>query len=601
MAGEWKTWGSTSGASRDANKKHNKWTGVYVTAHLKSGAQIGVVNYSDVSYFFSPNGSTKTVSGTRINGPYTFSDTLTDTSAVYSIGRGGTVQPYFFVETWTDNPIDSVTATMQYSSAKETPVISSSFKGGYWRPDTAKTITFTSTNITMIDEQYTVSSGVFYYKLTSASTYQSVSFTGTSVTIPANTLTTGNTYDAYADITVDDGTVVTVTINQISTVDAVPTVTPISPINVVLYGTAIYTWSYSTSTGTPQYAFDLQASTDNVTYSDVVSHEVTTSTSYTATVPNSGTIYWRVRGYNQDDAAGSWSASVTFINNIPPDPPVITGVSSNGRPTVTWSSSDQIAYQVQILNGDDVVEDSGAVYSAEKTYTAENYLPSGISYTVKVRIYNIYGKMSDWAEAPYTQDQTLAAPSFTLSGGDNGITVTITTDPTFSNYIIQRAGETIGSTATGTYIDRFANGTVEYTVIGVTAQDYTAQSTDTITFTVQSNMLISEDGEVFLVNHRMGSPVGVSKQINATYDQAEYIGATLPEHHFSKMREGRFTVVFKDYVNVENLLGQVMYYADMYGNGAWCAVVSVGRTENRYGNETSAELQLTMHKETVNA
>lgn len=586
--------------SRNASKKHNYMTSLVVGLSVRNSNNYGLYCSFSV-YVYNSNGGLITSvttydqppavgAGQTVSTSYTFtsSDALEKSATVTASGETSGMSA------------SATSATINYG-AKADPNISASFRGGYWRPDRAKTITYTSNRISGIYEQYTVSSGVFYYKLSSASTYQSVMFTGTSVTIPANTLTTGNTYDAYADITVDDGTVVTVTLNQISTVDAVPTVTPISPINVVLYGNADFTWSYSVSTGTPQYAVDLQTSTDGVTYTDVLSHEVTTLTSYTATVPNSGTIYWKVRGYNQDDVASAWSDAVTFVNNIPPDPPVITGVTSNGRPTVTWSANDQIAYQVQILNGDDVVEDSGAVYSAEKTYTAENYLPSGVSYTVKVRIYNIYGKISDWAEAPYTQDQTLTAPSFTLSGGDNGITVTITTDPTFSNYIIQRDGETIGSTASGTYIDRFANGTVEYTVIGVTAQDYTAQSTDTITFTVQSNMLISEEGEVFLVNHRMGSPVGVSKQINATYDQAEYIGASLPEHHFSKMREGRFTVVFKDYVNVENLLGQVMYYADMYGNGAWCAVVSVGRTENRYGNETSAELQLTMHKETVNA
>ena len=124
-------------------------------------------------------------------------------------------------------------------------------------------------------------------------------------------------------------------------------------------------------------------------------------------------------------------------------------------------------------------------------------------------------------------------------------------------------------------------------------------STQTANIDVESNMLITEAGEVFEVNHRLGSPVGVSKQVNAVFDTAEFIGASTPEHHFAKMKEARFTVVFKDYVDAESLLGQTVFYADMYGNGEWCAVTSVGRVESRYGNETTAELQVTRHTETA--
>ena len=98
------------------------------------------------------------------------------------------------------------------------------------------------------------------------------------------------------------------------------------------------------------------------------------------------------------------------------------------------------------------------------------------------------------------------------------------------------------------------------------------------------NQLVSRDGTVYLINRRMNSPVGVSKQVSAYYDQANFLGASLPEFHFAKMRDGRFTVAFKDYINAESLLGTVMYYADMYGNSEWVAVTSVGRTESRYGN-----------------
>lgn len=477
-----------------------------------------------------------------------------------------------------------------------TPLLSPT--SGYINPKQANNFTVTAEQFAPIIMNYTAQSAVLHWKLSTGSAYSDITSTTNVVTLPADTWTTGQSYDVYVTATADDGTVADSAVYTFSTVDAIPTVTPISPINTITYGEVTFRWSYSVSTGANQYAFDIQTSSDGQTWDTLADHVVSTDTSYTVNYPHSGTVYWQVRGYNQDNVASEWSDAVTFVNNIPPEPPVITSVTASGRPAVTWSASDQIAYQVQILNGDEVVEDSGAVYSAQKQYQTQDYLPDGL-YTVRVRIYNVYGKMSEWAETTFTQSSSLTPPAFTLTGSTDGILVHITTDPTFSIYYIKRNGVTIGQTTDGMFIDRYSNGTNTYTVIGVTSDGMSAQSTQEFTHIVKSNILVNTDGQVFYVNHRMGSPVGVSKQVNATYDQANYIGASLPEHHFAKLIEGRFTVTFKDYVNTENLLGQTMFYADMYGNGAWVAVVSIGRTENRYGNETSAELQLTTYDEEI--
>jgi hypothetical protein len=126
-----------------------------------------------------------------------------------------------------------------------------------------------------------------------------------------------------------------------------------------------------------------------------------------------------------------------------------------------------------------------------------------------------------------------------------------------------------------------------------------AQSSQTITSINDHTSLITEDGTIYEVNHRMGSPVGIGYQVNAVFDTAEYIGASVPEHTFAKMREKRYSIAFKDYVDVEELLGKTVYFADIYGNGDWCAITSIGRTESRIGNETTAELQVTKHDEAI--
>ena len=588
MSVEWRELARVN-VQKDASKKHYRRTGTTVTAvtgtitiHNTYEPTIG--HRFNSSLFSSPveNYSGRTIpAGTRFS--YTWSAYPTWVSFEAGCESGS---------------IQSMTAVVNYGD-KVTPSVSCSFKGGYVRPDQAKTMTFTSNrSIYDIEEEYTIKSGVFYYKLASASSYSSESFTGTTFTLPANTLTTGNTYNAYAVITMDDDTTVNVSFNDISTVDAVPSVSLISPINEVVYGSATFKWNYSISTGTAQKAVDLQTSTDGSTWADLLNHEVTTATSYTSDIAASGTVYWRARGYNQDNVASAWSEAATFINNVPPEAPTITSISATGRPVITWAASNQIAYQVQILLNGEVVEDSGAVYSGESSYRATEYFPDN-TYTIKVRIYNQYGKVSDWAESEYTEAGGVTPPVFTVTSTDDGALIEITTDQSVSTYYIKRNGTLIGTAVNGRYVDRFASGQTTYTVIAVTTEDYDAMSTQTVNIEVESNMLITEAGEVFEVNHRLGSPVGVSKQVNAVFDTAEFIGASTPEHVFAKMRETRYSVVFKDYVDAESLLGQTVFYADMYGNGDWCAVVSVGRVESRYGNETTAELQVTRHTETA--
>lgn len=587
----WYQFGNGVAPSTTASKKHYTKTGVSASATI--AGEVGVMGTSQGAYYYFTGGDSTLKAPSRVSQGNSWINAGTTFTQTVPLASWITFQLY--VDSYV-NTNATVSASYVYGS-KATPSVSCSFSGGYVRPDQAKALTFSSNYVANIDEQYTIQSGVFYYKLTSASSYSSESFTGSTFTLPANTLTTGNTYNAYAVITMDDGTTVNVSFNDISTVDAVPTVSLISPINEVVYGTATFKWNYSVSTGTPQKAVDLQTSSDGSTWADLLNHEETTATTYTAEIGTSGTVYWRARGYNQDNVASEWSEAASFINNIPPDAPTITSVTATGRPSITWAAEDQIAYQVQILLNGEIIEDSGPVYSSAAAYRALEYLPDN-TYTIRVRIFNTYGTASDWAETDYTEAAGLTAPIFTATSTDGGLLIEIEPSADFATYYIKRNGMTIASTS-GTYLDRFASGPTTYTVIGVTSEDTDAMSTQTVNVEVKSNMIIDPDGTVYEVNHRLGSPVGVSKQITAVFDTAEFIGASVPEHHFAKMRETRFSVVFKDYVDIERMLGRVVFYADMYGNGEWCAVTSVGRVESKYGNETTAELQVTKYNEAI--
>lgn len=592
--------------SKDTTKKHYYHSGVSAAVHTTGSIASTIDGYTKGKLAltfvkYDGNGSkvdSVTNEGSVSNLPLASGASFSSSASgqynyrVYGVAYQG----------WPDGSLwnyintDKLTGSASYTyGSKATPSISASFKGGYLRPDVANTITFTSNKINYIDEQYSVASGTLRYKLSSASTWTSINFTGKSVTIPANTFSSGNTYNMEASIVTDDSTSVTVTFNNVSTVDATPTVTGVSPNGTVGYGDVSFSWLYSITTGTPQRAYEIRYKVDGGAYV-TTGKVISSATQATVNVPTSGTVDWSVRAYNQDDVASDWSSDLTFVNVALPQAPTITSISATSRPVITWSSADQIAYQVQILNNGNVLEDSGMIYSGSNSYTSDEYYPDG-TYLVKIRIVNQYGRTSDWASSEFTLTSTLTAPPFTLSSTPDGVQITITTSGAFSTYYIQRDGVTIAQTS-GSYVDRFGNGEHTYTVIGVNGNDG-AQSSQTITSIIKHTSVISQDGTIYEVNHRMGSPVGISFQVNAVFDAAEYIGASVPEHTFAKMREKRYSIVFKDYVNVERLIGKPVYYADVFGNGDWCVITAVGRVENRFGNETTAELQVTKYDEAI--
>ena len=593
--------------SKDTTKKHYYHSGVSAAVHTTGSIASTIDGYTKGKLaltFVKYDGNGSKVDSVTNDG--SVSNLPLASGASFSSSASGQYNYRVYgvaYQGWSDGSLwnyintDKLTGTASYTyGSKATPSISASFKGGYLRPDVANTITFTSNKINYIDEQYSVASGTLRYKLSSASTWTSINFTGNSVTIPANTFSSGNTYNMEASIATDDSTSVTVTFNNVSTVDATPTVTGVSPNGTVAYGEVTLSWLYSITTGTPQRAYEISYKVDGGSLVYPTGKVISSATQATVNIPTSGNIEWSVRVYNQDDVASEWSSFLSFVNVAPPQAPTITSISATSRPVITWSSADQIAYQVQILNNGDVLEDSGMIYSGSNSYTSDEYYPDG-TYLVKIRIVNQYGRTSDWTSSEFTLTSTLTAPPFTLASTPDGVQITITTSGTFSAYYIKRDGVTIAQTD-GSYIDRYGNGEHTYTVIGVSGNNG-AQSNQMITSIIDHTSLITEDGTIYEVNHRMGSPVGIGYQVNAVFDTAEYIGASVPEHTFAKMREKRYSIAFKDYVDVEELLGKTVYFADIYGNGDWCAITSIGRTESRIGNETTAELQVTKHDEAI--
>lgn len=281
--------------------------------------------------------------------------------------------------------------------------------------------------------------------------------------IPANTFPSSNQIQWRVSVVSNSGVTTTSDWITISTKDSTPTATPLEPIDVVVDASrsVSFSWQHSVATGTAQTKADLEISSDKETWSSLAT--VTGAlTSYTAPANTlgSGTKYWRVRTYNTDGTAGSWSDAAQFIAIGAPAAPSVTVLSANPRPEIRWQSDEQQAYQVEI----DGVYASGTRFGTGKTWKAPFYLADG-SYTVRVRVQNEYGFWSPWG--------TAALPVTNVPGGaitltaEGGIEAVLSWTPgSFDYYLVYRNGAAIAKVTEPSYTDAASIGGVRYQVRG---------------------------------------------------------------------------------------------------------------------------------------
>lgn len=478
--------------------------------------------------------------------------------------------------------------TLNYTEIT-TPVFKLNPSGGFIDYSNAYTLTLKNANTQNMVNAFELTGGTLNYKLSSASNYTSINFTGNTVTIPSGTLTGANTYDIYADFTTTNNLTNNTTTGTYSTEDAAAVVSIIAPTNTIEYGTVNFSWNYSNTYGSSQYAYDLALSDDNVTFNTVISHEVTAETSTTYRVSTAGAKYWKVRAYNLDDVVGDWSDVGYFVNNIPPEAPTITDISGAGRLTVTWSSTSQIAYEVEVYQGDNKIYDSGEQYTTAKTHLINEYLPNG-TYTIKVKILDSFGNSSDYAEQVYTIDN-VGSLNVTYTADD---TVTLNYDVTgVSKAYILRNGEIIAQTTSGVFNDIYANGTNVYTVITVNADDsYSIGIVETENL-VKYTRLVDLEGNIYDISHRFNERIGITRTDQADFDSALFLGSIKPVHTFSKGRVRRYNVTFAYSGDYTEFMAKVVRFMDVYGHSDYVVIPNVSANYRYYGNELSASLEVT--------
>ena len=241
---------------------------------------------------------------------------------------------------------------------------------------------------------------------------------------------------------------------QFSTVDAPMSAAAVRPVGEICEYTSpiVFTWSYSSDTGTKPTRSDVQWSTDSAAWTDLVTTAANVL-SYTAqanTFP-AGTIYWRVRNYNHNDVAGNWSDVVTFISyGAPPAPSV--SVDAVPFATIRWQSSGQEAWRVTV----DGVK-YGPFFGTMKSYTVDEPLEDG-QHTASVEIQGAYGLWSEAGQIVFSTENEPGAAIYLRGVFYGDAALTWESADALPETRIYRDGKQIAKTAGSLYTDRLAVG-----------------------------------------------------------------------------------------------------------------------------------------------
>lgn len=392
--------------------------------------------------------------------------------------------------------------------------------------------------------------------------------------IPANTFPSGTIrYKIAAKI--DDGEVYTSAPLLFTTSESKPSVKCRFPKDTLIEKSdTAFSWDYIIISGTPQYAFELQKSSDGSEWTTLVEKTVSeeTSTTVPAASLTGGDMYWRVRVYNNDDIASEWSEAAKVLVVAAPASPGIVVVSEAPRFSIRWASSDQQGYEIAV-DGETVL----SRYGTASAYTYSDWLSDG-SHTVSVRVQNKYSLWSEWATAALYITNASGAAIYIGSKASPAPQLRITSSG-YDYYVIYRNGKKIAQIKPSiltTFTDNFANGENRYIVrggyntggnFGESAETSVTAGYDTLTLydTVTRKRL------------RLNNAKRQTRETNLTISQnatlTHYSGAQLPTAEVGQQRDRRyqFECAFSAMSEsgkaqeLEAMLGHIVCVCDQYG------------------------------------
>ena len=416
-----------------------------------------------------------------------------------------------------------------------------------------------------------------------------------NVTVPAGTIS-GESIDWRVIAKTNANQTLTSDWMTLSVEDVPPIAWPISPKDVVVDGSKdqIFIWGHASSTGTAQSKTDLQKSTDGSTWQTLA----TVNGSARQWTCPAGTLtssikYWRVRTYNADGIAGEWSDAAQIVVIAAPTAPSIQIKSTGPRPSISWQTSEQEAYQVEL----DGKLSGGTHYGTDKTWTSPAYLADG-SHTVRVRVQNQYGMWSDWGAAALPVTNTPGA-SITLTVQASSVAdLNWQTSGSYDFYLVYRNGKPIAKLTQTQYTDELSSGNVTYQVRGCYADSSNYGLSSAVTVTITTGQYVTlygiASGKKVTLKHCGLKNQPVQNAINRDIQYIFMYGSTYPHAERSEFVTKKVggTAVFlpdEDKAGFDALIGELV-----------CLKTQSGEMVIGYLNETSDTSRVNPDKSVIN-
>lgn len=416
-----------------------------------------------------------------------------------------------------------------------------------------------------------------------------------NVTVPAGTIS-GESIDWRVIAKTNANQTLTSDWMTLSVEDVPPTAWAISPKDVVVDGSKdqIFIWGHASSTGTAQSKTDLQKSTDGSTWQTLAT-VIGAARQWTcpAGTLTSSIKYWRVRTYNADGVAGDWSDAAQIVVLAAPTAPSIQIKSTGPRPSISWQTSEQEAYQVEL----DGKLSGGTHYGTDKTWTSPAYLADG-SHTVRVRVQNQYGMWSDWGAAALPVTNTPSA-SITLSVQASSVAdLNWQTSGSYDFYLVYRNGKPIAKLTQTQYTDELSSGSTTYQVRGCYADSSNYGLSSAVTATITTGQYVTlygiASGKKVTLKHCGLKNQPVQNAINRDIQYIFMYGSTYPHAERSEFVTKKVggTAVFlpgEDKAGFDALIGELV-----------CLKTQSGEMVIGYLNETSDTSRVNPDKSVVN-
>lgn len=451
--------------------------------------------------------------------------------------------------------------------------------GGYvdYKSNHPLNVSVETLEIEKIKEPYSISSGTLKYRLKGETLENAILFNGSIAVIPANTLENNKVYEIKVEAVLDDGQIsISDAWTEIVTKEELSTAIAISPNNEVLYGSQKFSWQYFNATGTTQKAVDIQVSVNNGEWKTIINHLETSETSYDFNFLEAGDIKWRVRVYNTNDLPGAWSEPKRFINHTSPKTPVLIQIINSGRPLIKWNSSEQIAFEIQVNN-----EKSMIYYSQAKEFQL-NYLANGI-HIIKLRIYNVYGKFSDWVEIQYTQNMNVIEPAVQIVQEEGYFKISVENLNVFSKVYLLKDGKMIHKFESEEYIDYFVNGTQTYIIRGVLSDDNFSDSFHQVNYKCVKSALITLDKKIMYISDSFDEQPVISKSKSKDVILNKYLNKEKPIAIFNNHNNLSWSITCKN-DEIQNYLDKILFYRNYSGDKAFVIINNISYSHKYYGS-----------------